>query len=111
MTRIERNFDSYEVEYFSRKDGADNIPNATITCFDGKEEVGIITFLSGKQIPLCYYENDLIYIFFDLSLFSDILNIVRHEKNLRICVEDTLGSGGIHNKDYWYPEEQKKEVN
>jgi hypothetical protein len=100
MTVIRRNFDSYDLAYVSRKDDAIDTPKATITCYDDKEEVGGITFLSGKQLPLSYYENDLICVFFDLSLFSDILNIIRHEKNLRLFVEDTIGSGGIDNRDY-----------
>jgi hypothetical protein len=96
MTLILKEFDSYTVEYFS-KNGESDTRKAIIRCFTGnsQQEVGRITFLDVKPLPDNNFHSNLIYVYFHLSLFDDIIDILRNEKPLRIYLEDYIKVGGI----------------
>jgi hypothetical protein len=114
MSLVQRDIDSYQIQYLSGKDSAGNDrPLANIHCFNGSSHEATIKFLDAKLLPPNYYDNNsnLIYIFFHLSLFYDIIDIFRHEKPLLINFDDSNLNAWISSKDFEPIGEQEKEVN
>lgn len=107
MSHLQKDIDSYAIQYLSTKDGAGHdMPLANIHCFNGEshEMVATLRFLNTGTLPLNGYDpsstSNVIYIYFHISLFHDIIDIFRYEKPLQINFDESTLEGWLSTKDF-----------
>ena len=82
--------DGYKIHYRS---GGNY--EAMIDCYSDKQKVGTIYFVKNDDIIPGNNIGDKINLFYSLSRFNDIVNILRYEKPLRIGVSTNTKLGTI----------------
>ena len=82
MPNVIKEFDAYTVQYTSSKE---DITLASISCFNGTEWVGLLRFVerrSSVRDPSVI--NGRITLSYTLDRFSDVLDILRNKKPLKL---------------------------
>jgi len=94
-----KEFDSYRVVYGSVRGNIEGRPDietsrcySSIECLKEKQTVAIIYFQDSPKINLNYYdpEQDIMFIYFHISSFYDIINIIQNEKPLAVGLNADL---------------------
>lgn len=96
MADLRKTFDSYWINYHSGATVSQH--DASISCSSGKIPVGSINFVrDNKQIPKNMKGKDgqFVILYFPLSSFNDIANVLRYEKPLSLVLSDS-GLGSIY---------------
>lgn len=93
-----RSFDSYKVSYLSRH----NNFAVEIDCNDDKTLVGRLRFVDEGQYQ---FDNGpqpdgVLYIYYKLARFNDIMQILREEKPLLMYVDTDTGTGAVSTGPY-----------
>jgi hypothetical protein len=108
ISQIERQFDNFNVSYFSENFGES--PNfgsrcmAHIECRDGDKQVGAIKFFDREPAPSNSYHGSHPYYIpvlnFHISRFNDIINILRYQKPLSIWFDFNRLDGALTSPIY-----------
>lgn len=94
-----KEFDSYRVVYGSFRGTMEGRPDietsrfySSIECLKAKQTVAVIHFQDSAKINLNYYDpdQDLMVIYFHISSFYDIINILQNEKPLAVGLNADL---------------------
>lgn len=91
---IHRNhFDSYRLQYTA---STRPLPAASISCYDGEDYVGLISFHGpGQELHEPRISLGRIYMHFPIERFADVLHIIQTEKPLELCFNDAGGWASI----------------
>lgn len=105
MTVTQKDIDSYAIEYVSQKDSAGkDSPVANIRCFYGPDhqEIARILFFDVNSLPPngIDYNSNLLFIYFHISLFHDVMEVLRYDKPLQINFDDSNLAGWISNREF-----------
>jgi hypothetical protein len=85
-------FDSYQIFYFAHYQ-----KKADITCYKGERSVGRIDFYAdGEVLPTNKAGKNSVILNYPISEFSNIMNMLLHEKPLSICCQYTGQVGFIY---------------
>ena len=90
MAQLIIQFDSYQINYYSGD--TTHMSDVSIGCRSGKNNVGSINFIrDNKQIPKNMKSKDgkAVILYFPLSSFNDIINILRYEKPVYLVLHDS----------------------
>ena len=97
MPNVIKEFDAYTVQYTSSKE---DISLASISCFNGTEWVGLLTFWERKSsVREPSVINGRITLSYTLDRFSDVLDLLRNEEPLQLFLHSGNTWGSIMTKD------------
>ena len=96
MPVVWKDFDSYQVSYVSDSGVSSYVNACEINCFKSGAFVARIFFYKeGKVLPANTLNSGAPYIFFPLSQFGDIIDILRYEKPLGLYVDSDSHVGAL----------------
>jgi hypothetical protein len=96
MPVVWKDFDSYQLSYVSDSGVSSYVNACEINCFKSGAFVARICFYKeGKVLPANTLNSGAPYIFFPLSQFGDIIDVLRHEKPLGLYVDSDSHVGAI----------------
>jgi hypothetical protein len=97
MPNVIKEFDTYTVQYTSSKE---DLPSASISCFNGTEWVGLLTFWERRSsVREPSLINGRITLSYTLDRFRDVLDLLRNEEPLQLFLNPTAKWGSIITKD------------
>jgi len=96
MAVVWKDFDTYQLSYVSDSGVSTYVNACEINCFNAGTFVGRICFFKeGRVIPANTLNAGAPYVFYPLSQFKDIVDILRYEKPLGIYVDPDSHLGAI----------------
>lgn len=93
-----RSFDSYKISYLS---GHNNFA-VEVNCNDDKTLVGRLRFVDEGQFQFANSlgPDGILYVYYPLKRFPDVLEILREEKPLLMYVDTDSGTGSLSTGPY-----------
>jgi hypothetical protein len=97
MPVVWKDFDSYQISYVSDSGFTTGYVNACeVNCFkDGTFVARICFYKEGKAMPANTLNAGAPYIFYPLSQFIDVIDVLRYEKPLGIYVDTDSHVGAL----------------
>jgi hypothetical protein len=95
MANVRKPFDRYWIQYTSSKR---DLPLASITCFDGSTQVGLLEFVksdAGLRDPFVHQPSGMIVLSFLLARFDEVIDLLRHEGPLDLFLNPSSKWGSI----------------
>jgi len=99
MANVRKAFDHYRVQYTASKR---NVPLASITCFDGDTQVGLLEFrrsASDVRDPFIHEPTGMIILSYVIGRFHDVLDLLRNEGPLELYLNPAGKWGSILTKE------------
>jgi len=98
MAVIWTGFDTYQYGYVSDSGFAGNVNACEINCYKANAEVARICLIKADvTLPSNAVHDGVIYLYFPLSQFGDIIGMFRYEKALNISLDTDTNIGEINN--------------
>jgi hypothetical protein len=83
-----KDFDTYQFSYTSDSGFAGNVNACEINCYKNNVQVVRICFIkAGVTMPANAINGSVIYVYYPLSQFGDIIGIFRYEKALIVSID------------------------
>jgi hypothetical protein len=92
MSVISKAIDSYQIGYVSDAGFTGTVNACEINCYKSNTQVARICLIkAGLPLPANAVHSGVVYLYFPLSQFGDIIGIFRYEKALNLSLDtDTL---------------------
>jgi hypothetical protein len=97
MANVVKSFDNYKVQYTGSKR---ELPLASISCFDADEWVGLLEFWERRSsVRDPFLLDGKIVLSFDLDRFSDVVDVLRNERPLKLFLNPDGNWGSVLTSD------------
>jgi hypothetical protein len=97
MPLISKDFDSYQYGYVTDSGFTGNVNACEINCYKSNASVARICLIkAGITLPANAVHSGVLYLYYPLSQFGDIIDIFRYEKALNIYLDTDTNVGGIN---------------
>lgn len=96
MSMVVQKCDRYLVNYIGGTTLQGKGSGATIQCYNGNQMVGLIEFFADHvTMPANSTANGQVILYYEMSRFGDVMNILRYEKPLMLAVNNDTKFGYI----------------
>ena len=96
MAVISKGFDTYQYQYVSDSGFAGTVNACEIKCYKaGVEVVRICLIKAGASMPANAVHSGVLYLYYPLSQFDDVIGIFRYEKALSAYLDTGTNVGAI----------------
>ena len=98
MAVISKSIDAYQYHYVSDSGFAGTVNACQIHCYKaGVEVVRINLIKTGATMPANAVHSGVLYLYYPMSQFDDIIGIFRYEKSLNFYLDTSTNVGGFNN--------------
>ena len=98
MPMIWTGFDTYQYGYVTDSGFTGNVNACEINCYKANTQAARICLIkAGATMPANAVHDGVIYLYFPLSQFGDIIAMFRYEKALNISLDTDSNVGEINN--------------
>jgi hypothetical protein len=98
MPVIFTDFDTYQYGYVSDAGFTGSVNACEINCYKSNTQVARICLIkAGLPLPANAVHSGVLYLYFPLSQFGDIIGIFRYEKAINISLDTDTSVGEINN--------------
>jgi hypothetical protein len=92
MPAVSKPFNGYRFQYYA----GSGSPGAYITCWQDSISVGTLVFAAdGTELPANKIQDNSVILYYPLSRFSQVLDILRNEKPLYLWLNTDNGFGHV----------------
>ena len=96
MPVISKDFDTYQCQYVSDSGFTGSVNACEIKCYKSNTQVARICLIkTGVPMPANAVNSGVLYLYYPLSQFGDIIGIFRYEKVLGVYLDTDTNVGAI----------------